>query len=382
MLLAAQTRHEADAGELERTVFIFGQILLHDAVESPLADRGVARREEPETHALKDRVGDERGSGGLEVVARRFRLVRHLVEHALLALERRERVREVLHQADEEALLVVEGLVGRLRGLDQREGEPAERAQPEVRAAAGDRVRPVHLTALVVAVIVEAGDRVLHVGFYIFKLVNDVLALLHLREAGLVAHVERLRHVEAVQPDLVRVDVLVPEAAFLRARHRVELGADKVERLPVLFIAGLVVEKEQVRRGVDVVEVVLLDVVGPDRPVLPDKEIDELLRKIKILLLARDLVEGEDGGDHAAVDVVPLVLLALADHLLVPHGLLSAGICQQIRDILFDLCFCFLCHALLSSPSYLLNSPLYIMARKNPGTVKPIRSRIGIEPQP
>ena len=95
--------------------------------------------------------------------------------------------------------------------------EPAHGPQPEVGAAAGHGVSPVHLAALVVAVVVQAGLFVPHVLFDVHKLLVAVNAALHLVIAGLILHVEGLGHVGAVQPDLPRVDILVPEVALLGA---------------------------------------------------------------------------------------------------------------------------------------------------------------------
>ena len=100
--------------------------------------------------------------------------------------------------------------------------------------------------------------------FNILELLDDIAALFHLAELRFVPHVERLRHVETVQPYLVGIDVLVPEASFLCSRHRIQLGSYMIQRQFVFLIPGLVIQEEEVAGGVDVVQVVLCDIIGAD----------------------------------------------------------------------------------------------------------------------
>ena len=170
--------------------------------------------------------------------------------------------------------------------------------------------------------------------FDVHELFIAVDAALHLVVAGLIFHVEGLGHIGAVQPDLPRVDVLVPEVALLGAGLGQQLAADGVDGLAVFFVPEDVVEGEQVLALIHVVEVVFLRVVGLDGAVLLHEEVDEVLGKLQILLVAGGLVEAQAGGDHAAVDVVPLVGLAAAHLLDVPHGGLSAGIGDEVVYII------------------------------------------------
>ena len=166
--------------------------------------------------------------------------------------------------------------------------------------------------------VVQAGLFVPHVLFDIHELLVAVDAALHLVEAGLVLHVERLCHIGAVQPHLPRVDVLVPEVALLGAGLGEQLAADGVDGLAVLLVPVDVVQDEQVLALIHVVQIVLLGVVGLDGAVRLHKVVDELLGKLQILLIAGGLVQAQAGGDHAAINVVPLVGLAAA-HLLDVH---------------------------------------------------------------
>src|SRR5699024_3347157 len=85
---------------------------------------------------------------------------------------------------------------------------------------------------------------------------------------------------------------------------------------------------------VDVVQVVLLGVVGLDAAVGLDEPVDEVLGKIQVLPVAGGVVQAQAGGDHAPVDVVPLVGLAAAHLFDVPHGGLGAGMGDQVVHVL------------------------------------------------
>ena len=238
---------------------------------------------------------------------------------------------ELCHDA---AVLVVQLLVHPLQHIHHGHHEPAHGPQPEVGAAAGHGVSPVHLAALVVAVVVQAGLFVPHVLFDVHELLVAVDAALHLVKAGLVLHVEGLRHIGAIQPHLPRIDVLVPEVALLGAGLGEQLAADGVNGPAVLLIPEDVVQGEQVLALVYVVQVILLGVIGLDGAILLHKEVDEVLGEAQVLLVPGGLVQAQAGRDHAAVDVVPLVGLAAAHLLDVPHGCFGAGIGDQVVHVI------------------------------------------------
>ena len=262
-------------------------------------------------------------------------MVHHLPEHAgLLVLEFVHILNGLLEHCHDAAVLVVQLLVHPLQHVHHGYHEPAHGTQPEVGAAAGDGVGPVHLAALVVAVVVQAGFFVPHVLFDVHELLVAVDAALHLVKAGLVLHVEGLGHVGAVQPHLPRVDVLVPEIPLFGAGLGGQLAADGLDGLAVLFIPKDIVQGEQVFALIHVIQIVLLGVVGLDGAILLHKGINEALGEVQILLVAGGLVQAQAGRDHAAVDVVPLVGLAAAHLLDVPHGCFGAGIGDQVVHVI------------------------------------------------
>lgn len=125
----------------------------------------------------------------------------------------------------------------------------------------------------------------------------------------------------------------MPEVALLGAGLGEQLAADGVDGFAVLLVPVDVVQDEQVLALIHVVQIILLGVVGLDGAVRLHKVVDELLGELQILLVAGGLVQAQAGGDHAAVDVVPLVGLTAAHLLDVPHRGLGAGIGDQVVHI-------------------------------------------------
>ena len=161
------------------------------------------------------------------------------------------------HRQDLGTLVVVRGHLGEHVG--DRHRVPADGAPPELRRRAGLRVGPALGLALVPAVVEEAGLR-RRAGADLGEqdLLGGVVQRRRLREHRRVLRQERRRHVHAVRPHLVRVDLLVPEAAVAGARLGVELRAQHVQHLAVAFLVGRVggrgVQREQHLAHVDVVE--------------------------------------------------------------------------------------------------------------------------------
>ena len=171
---------------------------------------------------------------------------------------------------------------------------------------------------------------------------------------ALIQGVEGLGHIQAVQPDLVGVNLLVPEVALHGAGLAEKLAPQHVGGLAVLLLVGLIIEGEEHAALVDVVQIILALVVGEDGAILGHEMVDEMLGEVEIAALAGDLRHGEQGGDHAAVDVVPVRALALADFLYVPDGALRGGFLDEPQDIIVNL----LIHSQFSSinPSFAISS--------------------------
>ena len=152
-------------------------------------------------------------------------------------------------------------------------------------------------------------------------------------ETQLVLHVERLCHIHAVEPDLVGVDGLVPKHALFGARLGFELTIDGIHGRTILGLAHQVIELVEGLARINVIEVVLLGVVMFDGTVVLDKEIDVVVGERQVALLTRDLVQLDERLDHAAVDIVPGVLLTGTELFDVPGRRLRRRGFDQLLDI-------------------------------------------------
>ena len=56
-------------------------------------------------------------------------------------------------------------------------------------------------------------------------------------KTGLIFHIKRLTHIQPVQPDLIRIDIFVPEVPLFRAWHLRHLTVNKINCLSIFFFA-------------------------------------------------------------------------------------------------------------------------------------------------
>ena len=220
--------------------------------------------------------------------------------------------------------------------VDQRSGEPAQAAQPGIRGQASLLVCPEGGFRGIVAMAVQARHRIKHAVAHSQELAADVLIAGAVLQVGGAAGVEHLRHVEAVQPDLVGVDLLVPEVALVGAGLTLQLTAQGIDGAAVLLLAGEAVHIKENSAFADVVQVVVGLLVTAKAAILEHVVIQEVLREGIIALLAGDAVQGQKGDHHAAVDVIPAVDLAFLDFLDVPQGLVRRGFSHHALHIALD----------------------------------------------
>ena len=187
--------------------------------------------------------------------------------------------------------------------------------------------------------IVETGFRVPHPDLNIGDLTTDILTVLLCVEALFVLHIERKGHIDAVEPDLVRVDQLMPEVPLRGPWHGAELRAYELEGLPVLLFSGEVIQRNKILGRVHIIERVLRRIIGTDAAIFLDEAAHEAVREVEETGLAGDLIALENAGDHAAVDIVPLVALPASDHLEIPGRMLGIRVVHEIVDVLIEKLF-------------------------------------------
>ena len=100
------------------------------------------------------------------------------------------------------------------------------------------------------------------------KLMDDVpvegIPVLFWPETACILGVERKGHIQAIEPDLMRVYLLVPEFSASGARLGIELFADLPEHTAVFLVACHEIQVEIYPCRADMVQVVVLFLVAVD----------------------------------------------------------------------------------------------------------------------
>ena len=97
--------------------------------------------------------------------------------------------------------------------------------------------------------------------------------------------VERRRHIDAIKPHLVGINLFVPEATCARTRVRMQLFSQQVGCLLVTLVASLVVQREQRFPLVDLIKVVFFKAICPDIAIRTNEFINIAFDVIVVLLL-------------------------------------------------------------------------------------------------
>ena len=219
-----------------------------------------------------------------------------------------------------------------LTQIRKRNGVPADAAQPKVLRTARHRICPESSAAGIIAVVVQSLCRIVHMRAHIFDLRKGV-GKIALAEFALEQSIERLGHIQTVQPDLVGIDRLMPEVALKRTGLLPELLTQRIGGLFVLFLTGFPVEREKNAALVDVVKIEFVRLIAEDRAVLAYEVIDAAFGEVLVLIITGDLGHGQQRGHHAAVDIVPAGTLPLPDLFDVPHRSVRGGFADQLLHI-------------------------------------------------
>ena len=140
--------------------------------------------------------------------------------------------------------------------------------------------------------------------------------------SGSIFRIERLGHVQSVQPHLLGIDLLVPETAFRRPRLVDQLVEQHVHRLAVFLLSGQIVKPQQGTSRTDVVGrevgfLVFVDGSGRiDDGIVPAVDIlQDFIPAIQFVNVKESL-EFQTGG------IIPLQIALLSVQ---PGGLGAAG---------------------------------------------------------
>ena len=170
--------------------------------------------------------------------------------------------------------------------------------------------------------------RVVEVLAHVLKLPGNIRHMRHAVELRLVRHVERLRHVQPIQPNLVRIQLLMPEIAALAARMLPKPLHVELNRLAIALLARLLQGEEQRLAAVDGINVVLPHLIIRNAAVRRDIRRDVIQHEIAIQHVPRRMVEVDAPLQHAAILIVPILLIGCV-------------ICQKALKILLNIH----CHA-------------------------------------
>ena len=137
-------------------------------------------------------------------------------------------------------------------------------------------------------------------------LLDDFLISLRLVVAVSVFRQVRHAHIDAVQPHLVRIDLLMPETSVLVPGLPVELGTNQVQSFLILRVFRLLVDAEQDLARIDAVEAVFLYLVLLDGAVGIDHGIGIRQGIIEKLRVAITVVHIEHRSQFQPMTIVPL----------------------------------------------------------------------------
>ena len=140
-------------------------------------------------------------------------------------------------------------------------------------------VRPFLIFALVPSVIEQTGLWVSGVPLNSDDLMSHIVEPCRLVESRGELGIERGGHIDTVQPHLVGIDLLVPEAPFLSAWMGPQLLPQQRSSLFVALVTGGFVQEEQQLALVDLVKIVLFRTIGPDAAIWTDEFVNIPLDK-------------------------------------------------------------------------------------------------------
>ena len=268
--------------------------------------------QEAKADALQDRIDHHGGAGGLQIVALGLCMVDDLIEEAGFRIGPAQDAPDRLpEEIDQGAVMLIELLVHIINAVHEGHEIPAHGAEPEIGAAAGFRIGPELLTVQIAGVIIEPLVRIIKIFADVAELGGDVRSALQAAEAGVIGGAEGLGHVQPIQPDLLRINLLVPEVAAGAAGMGGQTVNQKINRLAVPFIAGLIQGEEEDAAAVGGIDVVLVQRVIGDDALGGDHLLQIAENEIPIRGIARCLEKIRAADEHAAVLIIPVGLIGL-----------------------------------------------------------------------
>ena len=142
---------------------------------------------------------------------------------------------------------------------------PAHRTAPEMLGEARRLISPGLLARIIIRMIQEPRLCVQCMFTGNDELMRNIIIFIRiLAELADIFRIERRTHIEPIQPDLFRIDFLMPEHAFLGTRMMLNLAAKQIQCLLVLFFMGLLVDGQQDLAVIQMIDVVFIHTVAAD----------------------------------------------------------------------------------------------------------------------
>ncbi|OQA45282.1 MAG: hypothetical protein BWY50_00146 [Spirochaetes bacterium ADurb.Bin315] len=166
-------------------------------------------------------------------------------------------------------------------------------------------VGPAHSPRFVPCMVEQSGFGIPKCRIYPFNLDCEIFDDFTLIDILSIEGGERSLHIDSIQPDLPRIDLLVPVDPAARPRLADQLFAKDVGRLDEPPFSGFLMQEKKIPPGIDHIEVVLARSIVLDRPVLSDERVIHRIRPIEEGCLSIVLTHLQDCGDDQSMLIMP-----------------------------------------------------------------------------
>ena len=128
----------------------------------------------------------------------------------------------------------------------------------------------------------------------------------------------------------------MPVGTFRGSRLLFQCPVKRFRSFPVLVLSGCPVYGKQHPAFIDIVQLLFFRLKSQYLPVTLHKVVRHLLGKGSIAGISRDFCQGQQCGQHTAVDIIPGYRFAFPDLFQIPGSLLRSAFFHQPENIGFN----------------------------------------------
>ena len=172
-----------------------------------------------------------------------------------------------------------------------------------------------------------------HILYDIEELVKDIWIVLLVIKACLIFHIKWLSHIKSIKPNLIRINLLVPEVALFCSWLTLKLSINNINCLAILFLAGNVIQQKQGLSCINIINVIILRIISLYRTIFLHTMVNISFRKIKVLLFSCYLPSLDHRKNHTSINVVPTRLSSLSCRLNVPSWYIECAVFNKIVQV-------------------------------------------------